>query len=132
MKIFQKAYTFKGDSQVGTWIYRITVNASLNQIKKKKFHFFNFDDKSVEVLSDFSHPGVLFENKEKSKILFNFIKALPDNQKTALILAFVEDLPRQEIAVIMEISLKSVEGLLQRAKENLRKKIISDYPEGIL
>lgn len=78
------------------------------------------------------HPGILLENKEKSKILFDFIYQLPENQKTAFILSLVEDLPRQEVADVMEISLKAVEGLLQRAKENLRKKIISDYPEGIL
>lgn len=57
---------------------------------------------------------------------------MPENQKMAFILSLVEDLPRQEVADVMEISLKAVEGLLQRAKENLRKKIISDYPEGIL
>ncbi|MFC6268120.1 RNA polymerase sigma factor [Frigoriflavimonas asaccharolytica] len=132
LKIFKKADSFQGTSKVGTWIYRITVNTSLNAIKKKNFSFFNFDDKILDSQSDFVHPGILLENKEKSKILFDFIYQLPENQKTAFILSLVEDLPRQEVADVMEISLKSVEGLLQRAKENLRKKINSDYPEGIL
>ena len=57
-----------------------------------------------------------------------FIDTLPDNQKTAFILSFIEELPRQEVADIMEVSLKSVEALLQRAKRNLRTRLEKQYP----
>lgn len=79
---------------------------------------------------DFQHPGVLLENKEKAQYLFSVIETLAEAQKTAFILSFVEGLPRQEVADIMETSLKSVESLLQRAKANLKKKLIEIYPEG--
>lgn len=131
MKIFQKAGTFQGNSKVGTWIYRIAVNASLNQLSKRKSQFFNVNEEVANNVSDFVHPGILLENKEKSKILFQFINELPGAQKTAFVLSLVEGLPQKEVAEIMETSVKSVEGLLQRGKESLRKKIISDFPEGI-
>jgi RNA polymerase sigma-70 factor (ECF subfamily) len=57
------------------------------------------------------------------------IDTLPDNQKTAFILSFVEDLKRQEVADIMEMSLKAVESLLQRAKASLREKLEKMYPD---
>ena len=44
-------------------------------------------------------------------------------------MSYIEKLPRQEVADIMGITLKSVEGLLQRAKNNLRKKLISIHPQ---
>ena len=123
VKIHQYAANFKGQSQLSTWIYRITVNTSLNFLKKKnRFAIFRFGKPDTNQ-PDFEHPGVLLENKEKSKILFKTIQSLPDNQKTAFILCYVEDLPQQEVADIMEISLKAVESLLQRAKKNLRKKL---------
>ncbi len=72
---------------------------------------------------DFDHPGVILENKEKAKYLFKAIESLPATQKTAFILSFIEELPRQEVADIMQTSLKAVESLLQRAKKNLRLRL---------
>lgn len=126
-RIFRNAAIFKGEATVSTWIYRITINTSLNHIKRRKrFSFLKFGAESIQ--SDFEHPGVLLENKENAKVLFKVINTLPESQKTAFILSFIEDLPRQEVADIMEISLKAVESLLQRAKRNLRKKLENIYP----
>jgi RNA polymerase sigma factor (sigma-70 family) len=51
------------------------------------------------------------------------------NQKTAFILSYIEELPRQEVADIMELSLKAVESLLQRAKKTLREQLRNSYPD---
>lgn len=130
VSIFNNSATFKGKSKVNTWIYRITVNKSLNQIEKRnrrpKFKQEIQDFHKI----DFQHPSILLENQEKAQYLFSVISTLVATQKTAFILSYVEGLPRQEVADIMEISLKSVESLLQRAKTNLKKKLISIYPEG--
>ena len=130
VKIFKNAHTFKGNSTVSTWIYRIAVNASLNYLKKrnKKPYLFSFENLQYE-FSDFEHPGVLEENKETAKMMYAAINSLPHSQKTAFILGFIEEKPRQEIADIMEISLKAVESLLQRAKENLRRKLHQLNPD---
>lgn len=128
--IFNKADTFKGKSQLSTWIYRITVNKAINQIDRRKRR--PQLDKEIKDYHkvDFQHPGVVLENKENAKYLFAVIDTLAETQKTAFILSYVEGLPQQEVADIMEKSLKSVESLLQRAKTNLKKKLISIYPEG--
>ena len=127
-KVFQNAHQFKGDSSPSTWVYRITVNTSLNLVKKKKrFSFLSLSQTPAEIPA-FDHPGILLEQKEKARLLFQVIDTLPDNQKTAFILSFVEELPRQEVADIMQLSLKAVESLLQRAKKNLRKELGKIYP----
>ncbi|MEZ4888239.1 MAG: RNA polymerase sigma factor [Chitinophagales bacterium] len=128
VKIHRNAAKFEGKSAVSTWIYRIAVNTSLNFLRKKKYlKLLSFAEVKTDV-PDFEHPGILMENKEKAKILFKAIDSLPTNQKTAFILSFVEGLPRQEVADIMENSLKATESLLQRAKKNLRQKLDSFYP----
>ena len=127
VKIYKNASTFKGESSLNTWIYRITVNTSLNYLKKKnRFTFFkNALTKPKPI--DFDHPGVLLENKERAAALYKAIDCLSDNQKTAFILSFIEELPRQEVADIMEVSLKAVESLLQRAKKNMRVELQKIY-----
>ncbi|MFS4447335.1 RNA polymerase sigma factor [Maribacter sp. 2307UL18-2] len=130
LTIYNKANTFKGKSKVGTWIYRITVNKALNQLEKKKRSPLSGNGIMEWESVDFDHPGIQLENKEKARFLFAEINKLSENQKTAFLLSYVEGLPRQEVADIMEITLKSVESLLQRAKQNLRKQLIAIYPEG--
>jgi RNA polymerase sigma factor (sigma-70 family) len=130
--VYRSILSFNEKSLLSTWIYRITVNKCLDQLraqKRQKQHgFFNmlFHKDSGEAMADkpvFDHPGVQLEKKEKSRYLFAAINTLPDNQKTVFILAHIEELPQKDIAEIMNLSLKAVESLLQRAKVNLRKKL---------
>jgi len=128
VKIHKNASSFKNKSSVSTWIYRIVVNTSLNYIKKKnRFTLFDSIAKQSELI-DFNHPRALLEQKENANTLFKVIDYLPNNQKTAFILSYIECLPRQEVADIMKVSLKSIESLLQRAKQNLRSKLEKIYP----
>ena len=122
VKIHRSASGFNGKSKVETWIYRITINTALNALSKRKRQATYFAVQSNEQLDlpDFEHPGVKLENQEKAKFLFWAINQLPETQKTAFLLSFVEGLPRKEVADIMQLSLKAVESLLQRAKKGLR------------
>lgn len=129
--IFNKANTFKGKSKVSSWVYRITVNKSLNQLEKRKRNPSSNNDIKEFHAVNFSHPGIRLEDKEKAKYLFAAIEKLEQNQKTAFILSYLEDLPREEVANIMGKTLKSVEGLLQRGKSNLKKELVKMYPKEI-
>ncbi len=125
VKVYDKHSTFKGDSALKTWVYRITINTSLDFIKaknrKKRAAFKNSDDTALEYVGDFNHPGVLLENKENMARLFNAINQLPENQRTVLILLKVDDLSQKEVAEILDKSLKAIESIFQRAKTNLKK-----------
>ncbi len=128
VKVYKSASLFKGASSVNTWIYRITVNTSLNYLKKKQRFLFLRNTFKRSTSSDFEHPGVLMENKENAKALYKAMTQLPKHQKTAFILSYIDELPRQEVADIMETSLKAVESLLQRAKKKLRAELEKIYP----
>lgn len=128
VKVYQSAAKFKGDSTLNTWIYRITVNTSLNYIKKKN-RFTLFKAMKINTTPiDFQHPGVLLENKENAAMLYKVMDCLPDTQKTAFVLSYIEHLPRQEVADIMKTSLKAVESLLQRGKKKMRIELEKSYP----
>ena len=127
--------SFKGESSVKTWIYRITINKCIDFLKhrnrKKRFAYisslFNSETGALTVNPpDFNHPGVLAERKEETALVFKKIGELSETQKTAFILSKVEGLTNIEISEIMRSSVGGVESLLSRAKDNLRKKL-GDY-----
>jgi len=138
LEIHKSAKGFDGKSSLSTWIYRITINKSIDRLRynsrKKRFaKFINlFSQDENEFINDvpfFDHPGVLNENKEKADILFKALNKLTEQQKTAFILTYIEGLTGKEAAETMNISSKAVESLIQRAKVNLRKELEKFYPE---
>ncbi|MCF8320201.1 MAG: sigma-70 family RNA polymerase sigma factor [Flavobacterium sp.] len=127
---------FQKKSSLKTWIYRITINKCLDYIKHKNSQkrFFIFGKKSqnefeISNASNFEHPGILLENKEKAKVLFDIINELGENQKTAFLLSKVDGLSNTEIAEIMNLSISSVESLVFRAKTTLKEKISKKFEE---
>ncbi len=137
LTIYNSANTFKGESSMSTWIYRIAINKSLDFLRKKnsvkRFGIFTSLYKKdtgdiVHESVDFDHPGVKLENKENGQLLFKAMDCLAENQKTAFILTQIEGLSQQEAADIMNTSRKAIESLLQRAKANLKKDLEKYYP----
>ncbi len=135
--VYQSLEGYQKTSSISTWMYRITINKSLDFLKarqrKKRFAFLTslFFPDSNELRynpPEHNHPGIVLEHKEALEALFKKINDLPDNQRTALILHKIEQKPQAEVAEIMNLSTKAVESLIQRAKTNLSK--MMDTSEG--
>lgn len=128
---------FRAESGLSTWIYRIAVNKSLDLLRsrkrKKRFAFIRSiwgdDGELVTDPPDFHHPGVQLEKKQDAAILFRAIRQLPEKQQVACSLQKLEGLSIGEIAGIMDLSPGAVESLLQRARVNLRKILITHHEE---
>jgi RNA polymerase sigma factor (sigma-70 family) len=135
IKVYEHIGSFKQQCKLSTWIYRICITQALDftrrRDRKKRGGFilslFNSEQELIYDPTDFVHPGVLAENKERSAILFKAIGRLPQNQQTAFLLQKVEDCSQQKVAEIMELSEGAVESLLMRAKGNLKKLLVNYY-----
>ncbi len=135
--VYKSAKSFKFNSSVSTWIYKISINKSIDFTRKKDtrnrkglLSLFKAGSTQVEYdTTDFVHPGVEMERKEDAKLLFKVIDELSENQKTAFILTQIDGLSQQQVAEIMEITRKAVESLVQRAKANLRKDLEKYFPD---
>jgi len=127
VKVFDNLNTFKKQSSLKTWIYRMAINQSLDFIKAKKAQkrnflssLFSINDSNFKFQpSNFNHPGIELEQKEACQKIFEAINQLSDNQKTALILLKIEDKSQAETAEIMNLKVNALESLFQRAKNNL-------------
>lgn len=137
MEVYSSVGNFRGEAKVSTWVYRIASNKSLEFLRKnkaqKRFAYvrslFGKNDEIEVQPSHFEHPGVQLENKERAVVLFRAIEKLPDNQRIAYSLHHLEGLSYQEITEVMNLSKSSVESLLFRAKQNLRKLLKEFYEQ---
>lgn len=129
IKVFRSVQSFKGESKISTWLYRITVSTALDLLRsrksKKRFGFlqrlFGEGNEPIHEAPDFHHPGVALDQKENAARLFKAIDLLPENQKVAFTLNKLEELSYQEVSEVMNISVSAVESLMHRAKQNLKK-----------
>lgn len=124
VRVYQSLSSFHHDAEFSTWLYRITVNTSLNFLRSNRK---NRLLQSLEAI--FSHrseektPLEELEHAERDRRIRMAIDALPEKQRMAFILSRYEELPQKKIAAVMNRSEGAVEQLLQRAKENLQKKL---------
>ena len=137
VKVYESIGSFRSESRLSTWIYRIAVNQCLNMIRKNRFK--NLWIKLEETFCDHSSMGHQKENghsfmphrklesDEGITIIRRAIKNLPKNQHVALTLHKYEEKSYKEIAEIMNISISAVESLIFRAKKNLKRKLIQYY-----
>lgn len=129
IQVFRSVQSFKAESKLSTWIYRITTTRALDHLRsrksKKRFGFlqrlFGEGNEPIYELPDFHHPGVTLDRKENAALLFKAIDKLPEKQKIAFTLHKLEDLSYVEVSDVMQVSVPAVESLMHRAKQNLRK-----------
>jgi len=137
VQVYESIHTFKGESKFSTWLYKITVTKTMDHIRRKKrkkrFAFvqslFGNNDEITHDPPDFHHPGVVLDKKETAAALFKAIEQLPENQKIAFTLNKLEGLNYQEVSEIMNTTVPSIESLLHRAKNNLKKLLEIYYRE---
>lgn len=137
VQVYQSIHTFKGESKLSTWLYRIATTKSLDHLRKRgrkkrsgiMRSIFGENNEEILQLPDFHHPGVEIDKKENAAVLFKAISLLPDNQKVAFVLNKIEGLSYQEICHTLQLSLSAVESLIHRAKLNLRNKLENYYKQ---
>ena len=138
LQVYKSLKHFRGDAKISTWLYRITVNLSLNHQRKRKFKRWisintesspsiinENDDESFDIAgAPEENPAYEMERKETEQIVQEAIKSLPEQQRVAVLLYRYEGLSYEEIAKIMDVSVASVESRLHRAKIALTKRLL--------
>jgi RNA polymerase sigma-70 factor (ECF subfamily) len=132
IRVWQAAGSYQPKAKFTTWIYRITANLCLNEVKSSRrrrlFQFLRFGEDQEntieEVLADASpSPEDLLLSREQSRQITDALQSLSGNQRMALVLKRYDDLSYQEIAQIIGCSVSAVESLLVRAKRTLQEKL---------
>jgi RNA polymerase sigma-70 factor, ECF subfamily len=139
--IVRKIGTFKGESALGSWIYRITANAAYEKLRSRR----GKDEVSWEaLLPAFDGDGHLIEpghdwtqqaedpalRAEARRRLRDAIDGLPADYRTAFVLHDMEGLSNPEIAEMLGISLPAVKSRVHRSRLFLRQRLEQYFRRG--
>lgn len=120
LSMYHSLKKFNFDSALSTWLYKVTFNKSVNQLRKRKVKRFLFlDDDEVREMKNNENIIENYEAKEKLEIVDNVLNQLPIKQREVFILRQFEGLKYKEIS---EITGKS-EGALKANYFHALKKI---------
>lgn len=120
--VMLKIWTSRGKWQEGkarftTWLYRVITNRCIDLRRRPKTEDM---DKAPDMADGKPDALSTVHRDEVRTLLENAMEQLPEQQRTALILSYTDDLSNPEIAEIMDKSVSSVESLLKRGRQNLR------------
>ncbi len=138
-KVSRSLTSFRGESQLSTWIYRIATNAALDKLRDPAFKHFvpielpydadaneaEFEDQNIWTGEEAPSPEQQVFSKERYKCYCNLVEKLPPNYRTIVALSELEELAASEIADLLGLSLDVVKIRLHRGRERLLQSLKS-------
>ncbi len=115
--VFLKLHGYRGEANAA-WIYRVTVNLSLDQIRKRRPQA--EEGALASLVAEGHSPEQQFEQREQQGRLARLIARLPERERACLVLRDLEGLNSREVAAILERSEETVRSAIHRAKEKLK------------
>jgi|WetSurMetagenome_2_1015567.scaffolds.fasta_scaffold561879_1 RNA polymerase sigma-70 factor, ECF subfamily len=124
LQAFRKLGSYKGESSLGTWLYRLGVNLCLDRLRSKAGKMEKVTDSiDEEDAAPVVAPGSPAELNVTRMDLERAIGTLPPSYKAAFVLHDVEGYQHDEIARMLDISEGSSKSLLHKARMKLRKSL---------
>jgi RNA polymerase sigma-70 factor, ECF subfamily len=129
LRVFRTIHTFRGASQLRTWIYRIVVNQARNRQRwwrrRHKAQQVSLDDHirdhgELPETGNGASPDRILRQKQLGERIRLALDHLPFDQRTALVLREIDGLSYEEIGYSLGIAVGTVKSRLARAREALR------------
>jgi RNA polymerase sigma-70 factor (ECF subfamily) len=139
-RLFESLDHFEGRSKLGTWLYRVAYNLSIDRRRKRRpdqplADEADFDDESgfmPAIFADWTDaPESVLTSSEAQTELAAAIADLPESLRSVFILREVEELSTAEAAEVLNISEGAVKVRLHRARLQLRERLSGYFSERV-
>jgi RNA polymerase sigma-70 factor, ECF subfamily len=133
VQVFKSADRYRVEAKFTTWLFTIARNLSLNEIRRRNRHPAESLDAAVEPVDEM--PARQFEDRrnvsapdrllqeELVKKIEEALAALPENQRTAILLFREKEMSYEEISTVLKCSLSATKSLIHRGRETLKEKL---------
>ena len=140
LQVIEKIETFRGESQLSSWIYRIAINFAYMRIRKnKRNEYIPIEDNMPQFQKSGMHARPVnnwaekaddaLERKETRELIQANISKLSEKYRTVLVLRDIDGFSTEEVAEITGMTIPAVKSRLHRARLFLREKL-ADYYQG--
>ncbi len=134
LSVVKAIQSFKGQSRLSTWIYKIATNAVLMKLRSGKRIFESLDDDTVNLSRDYEafdrsfsqSPYEIVKNKDIVEKIMNHLDELPPKLRSVFVLRDLENFSTREIADLLNMSSSAVKTNLMRARIILRDKLADE------
>jgi RNA polymerase sigma-70 factor, ECF subfamily len=131
VRVWEALSSFRGDATFRTWLYRITMNVCLDELRRRKKEPLSLIEEGDEgepaserEMPDVSdEPARTAEQRELQRLVQTAIARLPEDFRTVIVLYDLRGLSYQEISTVLDIPLGTVKSRLNRARLALRDEI---------
>jgi RNA polymerase sigma-70 factor (ECF subfamily) len=134
MKMYRSLKTFRKDAKMSSWLYQITVNTSIDSLRKKSSKparsIDEFDPSFIQAELPAGgsgayalNPVLTTESAQIQEHISQALKKISARERTVFVMRHYNDLKLHEIAEILNITIGTVKSLLFRAIKKLRKEL---------
>lgn len=130
LEVYQSMHKFRGDAQIGTWIYRIAISKCLDELKKRnrkkritsigKIFGLEYAENKKSALTA---PDTKLEQKQQLELLQTALHKLPDSQRIAFTLSKIDGFSNEEIANILQTTVVAAESLIYRGRKRIKEEL---------
>ncbi len=121
IKLYYSLSEFRGEAKLSTYIQKIAVNLTLNEIKRRKRFFSMFSQKGNNEMHEFEVADHDYEErKDATEIVNKALQSLEPKFRIILTMRMLQGYSTKETAEILDLPLGTVLSRLSRAQEQLR------------
>jgi RNA polymerase sigma-70 factor (ECF subfamily) len=129
MHIFRKLSSFRGDSALSTWLYRVAVNTVLMHFRKKSLPEVSLDNPRSDqngkaTVREFRSKDLCLAGCVDRITLRRVLEQLPDGYRTIFLLHEVDGYEHQEIAALLGCSIGNSKSQLHKARQQIKRALL--------
>jgi RNA polymerase sigma-70 factor (ECF subfamily) len=126
IKIWKNLASFRSDSNLYTWIYRIATNETFDFLKKKKRYVFSADGDYRDELNKNLEDDNIFDGSAIEKKLQKSLLTLPDKQRIVFNMKYFDEMKYEEISSILGTSVGALKASYHLAVKKIEKNLVLD------